>query len=149
MPQPSAADLNQLAHQGIRTVVNLRHTGENAKPLSIESEGDLVKRLGMDYVHLPVSMKTATAQLATAFETLLAAAREDGPVVIHCKLGQRASAMVLIAAARHLGWNAPQALSQADRLGLGDITTVPSLNTYVHTCLGGKCKGTEGETDSR
>lgn len=140
MPQPTAADLRRLAAQGVRTVVNLRHAGEFTDPpaaatLSIEAEGDLCRRLGMDYTHLPVSMKTADPKLATGFEKVLAAAREDGPVAVHCRLGQRAGAMVLIAAAKQLGWDGEQALAQAPRLGLGEVLEVESLIAYVRRCL--------------
>jgi len=141
MPQPTTADLRRLAADGIRTVVNLRHAGEfddpaaGPRPLSIEAEGDLCLRLGMDYAHLPVSMKTADARLAEGFEKVLAAAREQGPVAVHCRLGQRAGAMVLIAAAKHLGWDGPQAIAQAERLGLADAVEPEKLNAYVRTCL--------------
>ena len=137
MPQPSAAGLRRLAADGVRTVINLRHAGEDCVPLSIEAEGDLCRRLGMDYAHLPVSMKTADAKLAAGFEQVLAASREDGPVAVHCRLGQRAGAMVLIAAGKHLGWGGEQALAQAPRLGLGEVLEVASLTAYVRDCLAG------------
>jgi len=141
MPQPTAAELRRLAADGVRTVVNLRHAGEFADPaaagstLGIEAEADLCRRLGMDYAHLPVSMKTADARLAEGFEKILAAAREDGPVAVHCRLGQRAGAMVLIAAGRHLGWDGARALAEAPRLGLDGVLDVESLKAYVCDCL--------------
>ena len=143
MPQPATADLRRLAARGVRTVVNLRHAGEFAdhaagtRPLSIEAEGDLCRRLGMDYAHLPVSMKTADTRLAEGFEKVLAAAREHGPVVVHCRLGQRAGAMVLIAAAKHLGWDGPDALAKADGIGLAEAVEPASLRAYILKCLGG------------
>ena len=138
MAQPDAAGLRRLAAAGVRTVVNLRHAGEDARPLSIEAEGDLCRRLGVDYVNLPVSMKTAGPDLADAFGRLLAAAREDGPVAVHCRLGQRAGAMVLISIARHLGWDGPRALAEAERLGLGYCVEPESLRAYVQRCLAAK-----------
>ncbi len=140
MPQPTSADLRRLAAQGVRTVVNLRHAGEftdaaAGATLSIKAEGDLCRRLGMDYANLPVSMKTADAKLAAGFEQVLAAAREDGPVAVHCRLGQRAGAMVLIAAAKHLGWDGPTALAKAQELGLGHAVEPESLKAYVLKCL--------------
>ena len=105
------------------------------RKLTIEAEGDLCRRLEMDYAHLPVSMKTADARLAEGFEKVLAAAREDGPVAVHCRLGQRAGAMVLIAAAKHLDWDGEQALAEAPRLGLGEVLEVEKLKAYVSDCL--------------
>ncbi len=142
LPQPTAAELRRLSARGVRTVVNLRHAGEftdsapGASTLSIEAEGELCRRLGMDYAHLPVSMKTADPKLAAGFEQVLAAAREDGPVAVHCRLGQRAGAMVLIAAARHLGWDGPAALAQAPALGLAHAVEPEPLRRYVVACLG-------------
>ncbi|MEL7087311.1 MAG: sulfur transferase domain-containing protein [Planctomycetota bacterium] len=142
LAQPDEAQLQELAAAGVRTVINLRNDGEDMQPMSVQDEGTLCKQLGMDYVNLPVSMKTpedggADAKLATAFETVLAVARETGPVAVHCKLGQRAGAMVLIALARHRGWDAERALAEADRLGLAGVHDHPKLTRYVSACLAG------------
>ena len=139
--QPDEAELRGLAEQGVRTVVNLRHAGEDAMPLSIEAEGVLCRELGMDYVHLPVSMKPpaeggADRKLAAGFETLLAAAREAGPVAVHCKLGHRAGALVLIALGRNQGWDGARAIAEAPRLGLGEAMEHEKLAGYVRECLG-------------
>lgn len=139
--QPTESDLRKLKEAGVKTVVNLRHAGEDQMPLSIEAEGELVHELGMDYVHLPVSMKPpeeggADETLAVAFEKVLAAAREVGPVAVHCKLGQRAGAMVLIALGKQRGWDGAAALEAADELGLGGVKDNKKLRGYVETCLG-------------
>lgn len=141
--QPDEARLREWAQAGVRTVVNLRHGGEDAMPMPIEAEGELVHSLGMDYVHLPVSMKPpppegdgADEKLATAFEKVLAAAREAGPVAVHCKLGQRAGAMVLIALGRHQGWDGATAVGAAEALGLGEVVGNAKLRGYVLGCLG-------------
>ncbi len=140
LPQPDEAGLRTLAASGVKTVINLRHDGEDAMPMSVREEGAVCEGLGMDYVSLPVSMKPvedggADEKLATAFETVLTAAREVGPVAVHCKLGQRAGAMVLIALARHQGWDAATALGEAARLGLGDAVEPANLRAYVTGCL--------------
>ena len=144
--QPDAGRLREWAGAGVKTVINLRHAGEFADGstddagLDIAEEGRQVEALGMDYVHLPVSMKPAEeggadGRLATAFETLLTAAREEGPVAVHCKLGQRAGAMVLIALGRHQRWSGPRALAEAGRLGLGEVAASDKLAAYVEACL--------------
>lgn len=140
LAQPDEAQLKELADAGVRTVVNLRNDGEDTQPMSVREEGEVCGRLGMDYVSLPMSMKPpedggADEKLATAFETMLSAAREAGPVAVHCKLGQRAGAMVLIALARHQRWDAERALSEADRLGLDGVASNPKLSRYVAACL--------------
>lgn len=138
--QPDEHGLRSLADAGVKTVINLRHDAEDAMPLSVQEEGAICEGLGMDYVNLPVSMKPpaeggADEKLATAFETVLTAAREAGPVAVHCKLGQRAGAMVLIALARHQGWDTTTALHEAARLGLGHATQPGALRDYIRRCL--------------
>lgn len=138
--QPDEAGLKALAEAGVKTVINLRNDGEDSMPMSVREEGALCEGLGMDYVGLPVSMRPAAeggadGKLATAFETVLTAAREAGPVAVHCKLGQRAGAMVLIALARHQGWDAETAIEAAEGLGLGEAVGPAKLRGYVTDCL--------------
>lgn len=142
LAQPDEAELKALAEAGVKTVINLRNDGEDSMPMSVQEEGAVCEGLGMDYVGLPVSMKPAPpegdgadAKLATAFETVLTAAREAGPVAVHCKLGQRAGAMVLIALARHQGWDAETAIDAAEGLGLGEAVGPAKLRGYVTDCL--------------
>ncbi|MBB6429036.1 beta-lactamase hydrolase domain-containing protein [Algisphaera agarilytica] len=138
--QPDEAKLTELAEAGVKTVINLRNDGEDAMPMSVKEEGEVCERLGMDYVSLPMSMRPpeqggADGRLATAFETVLTGAREHGPVAVHCKLGQRAGAMALIALARHQGWNAETALGAAEELGLGEAVKPEKLRAYVVACV--------------
>ncbi|MEO0515026.1 MAG: sulfur transferase domain-containing protein [Planctomycetota bacterium] len=142
LAQPNEAELRKLAEAGVKTVINLRNDGEDAMPMSVKTEGKVCERLGMDYVSLPVSMRPAAEggadeKLAIAFEMVLTAAREAGPTAVHCKLGQRAGAMVLIALARHQGWDAATAIGEAKRLGLGDAVEPAKLRAYVTGCLAG------------
>ena len=149
--QPDEGELKRLAEAGVKTVINLRNDGEDAMPMSVREEGAVCEELGMDYVSLPVSMRPAEeggadGKLATAFETVLTAAREAGPVAVHCKLGQRAGEMVLIALARHQGWDADTAIAAAEELGLGEAVGPAKLRAYVRSCLGddGPTAGREG-----
>lgn len=142
LAQPDEAELEALAASGVKTVINLRNDGEDAMSMSVEQEGEACERLGMDYVSLPVSMRPAAEggadeKLATAFELVLTAAREAGPTAVHCKLGQRAGAMVLIALARHQGWDAATAIDAAEGLGLGRAVEPAKLRAYVTACLAG------------
>ncbi|MEM1109994.1 MAG: sulfur transferase domain-containing protein [Planctomycetota bacterium] len=141
LPQPDQKALAELADAGVKTVINLRHDNEDAMPMSIQEEGEACEALGMDYISLPMSLRPpedggADGKLATAYETVLTAAREAGPVAVHCKLGQRAGAMVLIALARYRGWDADTALEAANELGLGDAIRPDKLRAYVAGCLG-------------
>ena len=113
--QPSEAEFKTLASQGIRTVMNLRTEGEDMQPLSPDAEGRVVEDQGMAYVHLPVSMKSADADLVDRFRQALAEA--ERPVVVHCKLGQRAGAMVMMDHAIRQGWTGQETLERAKAMG--------------------------------
>ena len=54
--QPTEEQLKQLAEEGFKSVVNLRMSGEKEQPLSPDEEGEKVRDLGLEYVHIPVPM---------------------------------------------------------------------------------------------
>ena len=126
--QPSEAELNALADAGFKTVINIRTAGEDMQPLSPEGEGDVVRDAGMAYEHLPVSMKDADAALVDRFRETLAAAEK--PAFVHCKLGQRAGAMVMMDHAVRMGWTGQQTLDQAKQMGF-DCTNNEKLADFV------------------
>ena len=52
--QPTEDDLRALKKEGFVGVVNLRHDGEPDQPLSTVAEGEKVRALGMNYLHVGV-----------------------------------------------------------------------------------------------
>ena len=52
--QPTEADLARLKAEGYTGVVNLRNDGEPEQPLGTAAEGEEVRALGMDYLHMGV-----------------------------------------------------------------------------------------------
>ena len=52
--QPTREELERLAQDGFKTVVNLRTAGEQNQPLSPEAEGEVARKAGLDYLHIPV-----------------------------------------------------------------------------------------------
>lgn len=53
--QLTREDLQEIKQQGFKSVVNLRTAEKDDTPLSPQEEGEIVKELGMEYLHLPVS----------------------------------------------------------------------------------------------
>ena len=51
--QPTEEQLKHLAEEGFKSVVNLRMPGEEEQPLSPDEEGEKVRALGMEYLHIP------------------------------------------------------------------------------------------------
>src|SRR5690349_20826141 len=60
--QPTEADLSALKGEGYVGVVNLRHDGEPEQPLGTSAEGERVRSLGMDYLHVGVGGAPLTAE---------------------------------------------------------------------------------------
>lgn len=115
--QPTAADLEQLKQEGYLGVVNLRHGGEPEQPLDPAAEGERVRDLGMDYLHQGVGGQPLSAELVGAVSTFLDE-HAGTKVLVHCRKGGRAAALVLLHLARSEGWPAAEALERGRRMGL-------------------------------
>ncbi len=115
--QPTEADLQQLKDEGYQGIINLRHEGEPDQPLSPTEEEQRVKSLGMDYLHVGIGGAPLTEESVSAVSNFLDQ-HADAPVLVHCKLGGRAAALVLLQHARAEGWNADEALAKGEALGL-------------------------------
>jgi uncharacterized protein (TIGR01244 family) len=115
--QPSEADLAALMAEGYSGVVNLRNDGEPEQPLSTALEGEKVCALGMDYLHMGVgSAPLSEAGVSSVCDFLDRHATEK--VLVHCRKGGRAAALVLVYEARKQGWKADEALAKGEAVGL-------------------------------
>jgi uncharacterized protein (TIGR01244 family) len=127
--QPTEADLARLKAEGYSGVVNLRNDGEPDQPLSTSAERDKVRALGMDYIHLGVG----GAPLAEAgVHAVCDFIDKQGKVMVHCRKGGRAAALVLIHQARANGWSAAEAAAKGRGLGLevdGGLRSI--VETYL------------------
>jgi len=113
--QPSEAEIRAMCADGIKGIINLRTAGEEMQPLSPEREGEIVRKAGLEYVHIPVAMGRATPELVDRFRSELSSIAK--PVFVHCKLGKRAGAFTLMHAAAENGWSADEALKKAESMG--------------------------------
>ena len=134
--QPTAADLLDCKYEGFAAVVNLRHDGEPEQPLCPSAEGREVRALGMDYLHYSVGgepLRDAEVTEVCDFIDKITNAGEK--VLVHCRKGARAVALVLIQQARAHGWKANEAIEKGRAMGL---SLDGPLRTIVETYLGGK-----------
>jgi uncharacterized protein (TIGR01244 family) len=87
--QPSEDDFKKFADQGFGLVINLR------RPCEFDDfdEALVVESLGMKYINIPVN---GMEDLSTENAALLHEALEsfDGPIVLHCRSGMRASGLL-------------------------------------------------------
>ncbi len=115
--QPTADDLKALKAEGYVGVVNLRNDGEPDQPITTSAEGDLARAEGLEYLHYGVGgAPLADPGVSSVCDFLDRHAGEK--VLVHCRSGARAQALVLIREARSRGWSASEAASRGKAMGL-------------------------------
>jgi len=115
--QPSEAELGTLRSAGYVGVVNLRNDGEPEQPLGTAAEGQIVRGHGLDYLHEGVGGRPLTPETVRAVSAFLDT-HPGGKVLVHCRKGSRAAALVLIHKAQAEGWKADEALAKGAAMGL-------------------------------
>ncbi len=132
--QPTEADLAQLKSEGYVSIVNLRNPGEPEQPMSPTEEGEKVRALGMDYLHYGVGAAPLTQQGVTAVSDFVDRhAGDSGKVLVHCRKGPRASALVLLQQARANKWSATEAIAKGKAMGLDvDGGLRMMVEAYLH-----------------
>ena len=117
--QPTAEDLERLKAEGIRTVIDLRAPGEERG----YDQAAEVRRLGMDYIALPIAGKDdITPANAAALHALLE--ERDGQVLLHCASGNRVGALLALAAVQVDGASPEEALALGRAAGLKSLEPV-------------------------
>ncbi|RMG42887.1 MAG: hypothetical protein D6718_13295 [Acidobacteria bacterium] len=113
--QPTAEQLRRAAEAGYRTVVNLRTEGEAG---SLPDEPDLVRRLGLRYVAIPVDHAAGlTEDNVRALHEILEDP-EARPMIVHCASGNRVGALFALHARMFEGLPPEEALAAGRQAGL-------------------------------
>ncbi len=115
---PDAEALKQTASAGVKSVVNFQAEGEKGA-LSPDEERQQAERLGLNYLHHPVTADSLDAALVDNFRRALDDLPQ--PVFLHCASGKRAGAMTLMALAADKGWDGETALQEGKARGI-DLT---------------------------
>jgi tyrosine-protein phosphatase SIW14 len=112
--QPSESGFEYLAKLGVKTVLDLRESGQRAS-----EEGQAVTALGMTYINVPMSGLTPPTEAQISKILALLEDNSTGAVFVHCMRGADRTGVV-IAAYRidHDHWNNDQALSEAKSDGM-------------------------------
>ncbi len=113
--QPTEADLARIKAEGYTGVVNLRNEGEPEQPIGTSAEGNLVRDLGMEYHHFGVG---GTPLIPSGVEAVCDFINKQDKVMVHCRKGGRAAALVLIQQAKAQGWSTDEAASKGRGIGL-------------------------------
>lgn len=130
--QPSEEDIAALKAAGVRKIINLRRPGEPNQPLDPQAEGDVVRRAGMEYLHVPVDPKNLDPSSAAAVTKAIEEA--DGPVYVHCAAGGRAVTHALLADGNAAGSSADDVMKKADSIGAP--VTDEGFKAFVRTVAG-------------
>jgi uncharacterized protein (TIGR01244 family) len=123
--------LKKLADKGFKTIVNLSRSGEISQVMKPAEEAEIAKELGLEYLHLPVSMSTIKDQHIADFcqhmKTL------EGPVFVHCSMGQRSLPLTMIYHALTKKWSAAQVFSKTEDMGVE--WKAPFMKTLVESYI--------------
>jgi uncharacterized protein (TIGR01244 family) len=116
--QPTREEIQALPAQGYVAVVNLRRDGEPDQPMSTSEEGVEAGSAGLEYLHEGVGGAPLTTEGVEAVSRFLDEQTQRGKVLVHCRRGSRAAALVLVHLARKEGWESQNAIDKGRERGL-------------------------------
>lgn len=115
--------LSEAAQKGYRTIIDLCTPSENNQ-LNAEE----VRKLGFDYISLPVDRQNLHSEILPAFIRAIDSAPK--PIYTRCASGLRAGVMTLLTLAIQQGWTQQQYLERRRNLGLEHQPNCP-LATFA------------------
>ena len=108
--QPSDAGLQELAKMGIKTILDLRESGDRSV-----AEERVVKAAGMTYVSVPMAGMSAPTSAQMLKVLALLNDETAGPVFVHCRRGaDRTGAVIAAYHIDHHNWDNARALKDAN-----------------------------------
>jgi uncharacterized protein (TIGR01244 family) len=130
--QPDQSALKFLHERGVTAVVNLRTPEEmNDRELVPYDEAAQVASLGMEYVQIPLGGEDYpyTTEAISRFVDVLK--RHEGPVLLHCTAGWRASYVWAAALVRENGFDISTAIDRGKAMAIGDLPIEGLLGTSL------------------
>lgn len=85
--QPSAQELKLIAKSGVERVIYIAMDNSHG---ALENEAEIVKSLGMEYVHIPVDFKNPELKDFQDFVAIMQSSPEKN-TLLHCQVNLRAS----------------------------------------------------------
>ena len=117
------SDIEALASQGVRTIINNRPDGEDPGQLPAAEARRLAEAHGIAYHHIPVTAASLSRADVDAFAQVLATA--PSPIVAHCRSGTRSTLLWALSRLRD-GADPFALVAEAARHGI-DIASLPAL----------------------
>jgi len=114
--QPTAEQLKAVSEAGFKRVIYLAFSDNHT---AIETEDRVVKKLGMDYVHIPVDFENPTLE---DFEDFAAVINRDKAkrTLLHCQINLRASTFSFLYRVIYGGVPMAQAKQDLDAIWVPD-----------------------------
>lgn len=113
--QPTRDGFKALSTLGVKTVIDLRETGEHSQ----RSEAGWVEADGMRYVSVPLSGLAAPPDEKVAKVLAILNDTSAGPVFVHCRRGaDRTGTIMACYRISHDHWGNRRALEEARQLGM-------------------------------
>ena len=130
--QPRLEQLSKLKAEGVRAVINLRHSSESASYGAAEEEAQ-AKKLGLRYFNIPVRFDDPKDEQATEF-LKLTDDPANRPAFIHCAAAVRVGAFWMIRRVLRDRWSVADAEQEATKIGLRNAPhLVEFARRYINT----------------
>jgi len=126
---PTADQIRKAPLDGVQVVINLT---PNDAPEALTGEADLVKSLGLEYLHIPVRWSTPTRQGLDLFMDAMDKLGEK-TIWIHCEANFRATAFVTMYRILRQGWAEEEAFNAMH--DVWDEDSYPVWKSFIHANL--------------
>jgi uncharacterized protein (TIGR01244 family) len=125
--RPTEDGLKELKARGFRTVIDLSAPSEDG----VAEEKAALERLGLRYVHVPVTATTFSAADVDAVQAVLDDA-DAGPTLLHCASANRVGAVWAVIQARG-GKPIDEAIAEGKRVGLRSASMIEAAKKVAGT----------------
>lgn len=127
--QPTRAELADIAEAGFKVVINLAlPTSDKAIP----DEAELVKSLGMEYIHIPIVWDSPQLEDLQCFMDAMDAHKQQ-KILVHCALNYRASAFTALWRVLRQDWDEAEAFAVQKKFW--DLREYPVWEKFVRAVL--------------
>ena len=109
---PTPGQVQEVADAGVQVIINLATSKSEG---AIPNEDELVKGLGMEYIHIPVEWNNPTKQNLADFFNALDAHKND-KIHVHCQANYRVSAFIMLYRVLQLGWKKEDAIPVMEKM---------------------------------
>jgi tyrosine-protein phosphatase SIW14 len=124
--QPRRGGLKRLAQLGIRTVVNLRESNDQARAEEAEA-----RAAGLRYFNVPFKRTGRPTDEQVTRVLSIINDSDNQPVFVHCRLGEdRTGTVIAVYRIAHDGWTSERAKAEANQYGMHPWEI--GMKNYIH-----------------